>query len=113
MDEDNLYSRQQFVESCDGPGPSTSGCPGTHLTPAYFRLGLDEFELPEEVRGMARDFTGSTESAPFGDEEHANELVDEVCKWILGEEPSRPAHWKATQATTRLVSPELTGTRSK
>ena len=103
FDEDNLDSSEQFAQSCDGPGPTTSGLPGTHLTPVYFKVGFDG--LPEETRDMAKEFAGGYESASFGDEQYMNELVDEVSNWILGKGPSRPAHWQGTAAE----APRLTG----
>ena len=108
FDDDDLDTSQQFVESCNGVGPRASGLPGNHLTPVYFKLGLDNLEdIPEETKGMAREFMGGFESASFGDENHMNELVEEVSNWILGKEPSRPPHWKST---TPLDAPKLTGT---
>ena len=87
FDEDNLDSTPSFVRACQGEGPTVSHLPGTHLTPVYFKLGIDE--LPEEARDIAREATGGFESASFGNEEELNELVDEVSNWILGRPTSR------------------------
>jgi len=106
FDNDDLDSSEQFAQSCDGVGPTTSGLPGTHLTPVYIRLGMDN--LPEETQQFseyAKEFTGGYESASFGDEETLNKLVDEVSNWVLGKDPSRPARWKTVQAE----APRLTG----
>lgn len=105
MDEDELDSSAAFVQSCDGAGPSTSGVTGTHLTPVYFKLGIDK--LPEEARDMAGEVSGF-QSVSFGDEGNMNELVQEVSNWILGKEPSRPAAWSES-ATGTTETPRLTG----
>jgi len=92
FDDDTLDNTQDFVNACDGSGPGVSCLPGTHLTPVYFRLGLDQ--LPEEMRDLSSEGLGGFVSASFGDEEELNALVDEVCGWILyGNPPSRPPKW--------------------
>lgn len=104
MDDDDLDSSQQFMQCCEkGPGPTLSGVPGTHLTPVYFKFGVDSF--PEETRGMSREILGGLESASLGDEGSLNDLVDEVSSWILGKPPSRPPHWQAGKG----AAPRLTG----
>jgi hypothetical protein len=97
FDEDNLDNSKEFVDNCTGgPGPSASGLPGGHLSPVYFKLGFDDLEdVPEELKGMAKEAAGGFESASFGDEEALNDLVDEVCAWILGKGPSRGPSWDA------------------
>jgi hypothetical protein len=97
FDEDNLDNSKEFVENCSmGGGPSASGLPGGHLSPVYFKLGFDELEdVPEELKEMAKEAAGGFESASFGDEEALNDLVDEVCDWILGKGPSRGPNWDA------------------
>jgi hypothetical protein len=97
FDDDNLDSSQEFVGACDGPGPSVSGLPGSHLTPVYFKFGLDE--LPEETRSMAKEATRGLESAFFGNEEELNALVHEVVAWIKGSMPSRSPKWTAERRT--------------
>lgn len=87
FDDDTLDNTQEFKGACQGFGPAISELPGTHLTPVYFKFGLDE--LPEEARGVAKGVTGGIESASFGNEEELSALVDEVCDWILGKGPSR------------------------
>jgi len=101
FDDDNLDSSESFVEMCQSTGPQVSGLPGSHLTPVYFKLGLDE--LPEEAREMAREGLGGFESASFGNEEELNTLVDEVCDWILGKGPSRKPKWQTER-------PQIAGT---
>lgn len=94
FDEDALDSSRSFVENCQGEGPSLSGLPGNHLTPVYFKLGLNDLDLPEEAREMAAEATGGITSASFGNEDELNTLVDEVCNWILGKGPSRGPNWE-------------------
>lgn len=97
FDDDDIDTSEKFIGCCNGPGPQASGLPGNHLTPVYFKFGLDSLEdMPEETRGMARDFMGGFESASFGDEDHMNELVEEVSSWILGKDPGRPPRWKSS-----------------
>jgi hypothetical protein len=99
FDEDTLDSTEDFTSSCQGLGPEVSELPGTHLTPVYFKFGLDE--LPEEARGIASNAMGGINSASFGNEEELNAIVNEVCDWILGKKPSR-----------RAEQPRLTGMAS-
>lgn len=110
FDEDNLDSSKAFMDNCSGgPGPSASGLPGGHLTPVYFKFGLDNLDLgdiPPEAMGMAKDAMGGFESASFGEEGALNELVDEVCSWILGKPPSRGPKW---DAEARNELPKLAG----
>jgi hypothetical protein len=97
FDEDNLDNSKEFVDNCmGGPGPSASGLPGGHLSPVYFKLGFNDLEdVPEDLKDMAKEAAGGFESASFGDEEALNDLVDEVCDWILGKGPSRGPRWDA------------------
>lgn len=95
FDNDKLDSTDSFVQACQGgAGPHLSGLPGGHLTPVYFRFGLDE--LPEETRDKVRGAKGETsfESVSFGDEKELDTLVEEVCGWILGRPPSRGPAWQ-------------------
>jgi hypothetical protein len=101
FDEDTLDSSEDFTSNCQGLGPEVSQLQGTHLTPVYFKFGLDELELPEEARGMASSAMGGVTSASFGNEEELNGIVTEVCDWILGKKPSR-----------RSEQPKLSGTVS-
>jgi hypothetical protein len=48
FDEDNLDDSKEFLENCSGgPRLSTSGLPGGHLAPVYFKLGVDDLDLDE------------------------------------------------------------------
>jgi hypothetical protein len=103
FDDDTLDSTEDFTTACQGLGPSVSELPGTHLTPVYFKFGLEE--LPEEARGVARSAMGGIESASFGNEEELNALVDEVCDWILGKGPSRRPQEQPRLTGTVLDNP--------
>lgn len=111
FDEDNLDNAKEFMENCSGgPGPSASGLTGGHLAPIYFKLGLDDLDLgddvPPEAQEMAKEAMGGFESASFGDEQALNELVDEICDWILGKGPKRGPQW---EAPARNEPPRLAG----
>jgi hypothetical protein len=110
FDEDNLDNSNEFADNCSGgPGPSASGLPGGHLAPVYFKLDFDDFDLgdvPPEAREMAKEAMGGFQRASFGDEQALNELVDEVCSWILGAKPKRGPQW---EAAARNEPPRLAG----
>jgi hypothetical protein len=109
FDEDTLDNSKEFVQSCSGGrGPTSSGLPGGHLAPVYFKFGWDDLEindLPPGTKDMAREAMGGFQSASFGNEEDLNALVDEVCNWILGKPPKRGPIW---DANTRRDTPRLT-----
>lgn len=96
FDDDTLENSFDFVKACEGKGPSVSGLPGTHLTPVFFKLGLDD--LPNEARDLAREATRGVESASFGNEGELNDLVNEIVSWIKGKPPSRAPKWGVEQA---------------
>merc|ERR1712232_263212 len=110
FDQDNLDNSKEFMENCSGEGGLTaSGLPGGHLAPVYFKLALDELELdnvPPDAKEMAKEAIGGFESASFGDEPALNELVEEICNWILGKEPTRAPQW---QSAERNEPPKLAG----
>jgi hypothetical protein len=111
FDKDNLDNSKEFVDNCSGgPGPSASGLPGGHLAPVYFKLAIDDMDLdsslPPEAQQMAKEAIGGFEAASFGDEEALNELVTEVCAWILGKPPTRGPQWGSA---ARNEPPQLTG----
>jgi Protein of unknown function (DUF1350) len=71
-----------------------SGLPGTHLTPVYFKFGIEDLpDLPTEAQEMAREAMNGFRSASFGNEEELDVLVSEVCDWIMGKGPSRKPLW--------------------
>jgi Protein of unknown function (DUF1350) len=96
FDDDVLENTQEAVAACGGI-PTVSGLPGTHLTPVYFKLGLEDLELPDDAKEMARDAMGGFRNVSFGNDEELEILVSEVCNWILGENPSRQPKWKQEQ----------------
>jgi hypothetical protein len=112
FDKDNLDNSKEFVDNCSGgrPGPSASGLPGGHLAPVYFKLAIDDMDLdstlPPEAQEMAKEAIGGFNSASFGDEEALNELVTEVCAWILGKSPTREPQW---ESAARNEQPKLSG----
>ena len=93
FDDDTLDSSRSFVEDCQGSGPSASALPGNHLTPVYFQLGLDDLDVTDELKGMAEE-AGGLSSASFGNEQELEALVNEVCGWIKGQNPSREPRWE-------------------
>jgi hypothetical protein len=88
--DDTLDSTSDFVASC-GDIVTVSGLPGSHLTPVFLQLKLEEYmtELPEEAREMASQAMDGFQGASFGNEEELNILVDEICAFVLGKPPSR------------------------
>uniref|UniRef100_A0A7S1BL22 Uncharacterized protein n=1 Tax=Corethron hystrix TaxID=216773 RepID=A0A7S1BL22_9STRA len=79
----------------DGKVVSVSRLPGGHLTPVYFKLDLDSFDIPEEAKTLidlaaGRPNGNSIEdlNASFGDEEKLDATVDEVVQWLEGKGPS-------------------------
>ena len=102
FDDDDLDCSKEFLENCAGSEsskPSASGLPGTHLAPVYFKLTLDDIDdIPEEARSMAGDAMGGFQSASFGEESDLENLVDEICGWILGKGPTRSPTWGKTGA---------------
>jgi Protein of unknown function (DUF1350) len=107
FDDDQLDNTQQFVYSAQSD-VAVSGLPGTHLAPVYFKLSLDEIlsgdavaaagvgvggTFPPEARDIAKEAMGGFESASFGNEQHLNGLVDEICDWIKGKDVSRIPTW--------------------
>jgi len=101
FDDDELDCSRSFVTICKqsgGNGPSVSSLPGTHLTPVYLKLGVDELDLPEDARYIADEFTGGFRGASFGDENNLNTAVDEICGWVLGKPPSREPNWESENA---------------
>lgn len=97
FDEDMLQSTLEFVDACAGIGADVSELKGTHLTPVYFELGLDQ--IPDvEIRNQAREAMGGLERASYGNEEELNDLVDEICSWVLGNPPSKRPVWQSEPA---------------
>jgi hypothetical protein len=85
FDDDELDSCKSFLK-CFDKGPSVSYLPGTHLTPVFLKVGVED--LPDEAREMASAVSGGFQNASFGNEDELNQLVNEVSNWMLGQGPS-------------------------
>ena len=99
FDDDGLDSSEGFLNACQeagGDGPKVSGLEGSHLGPVYINLNLDDLDLPDEARGIAGEMSGGFQGASFGDETVMQGAVNEVCNWVLGKQPTRPARSSAT-----------------
>jgi hypothetical protein len=110
FDDDDLDSSTRFLSCFDDEGeddgkPSVSKLPGTHLTPVFLKLGVDD--LPEEAREMAGAVTGGFQNASFGNEEVLNTLVEEVSDWMLGKSPSSPAKRSGHKLIAGVVDAEI------
>lgn len=91
FDDDDLDSSKRFLDCFEEggePALSISNLPGTHLSPVFLKLGVDDLDLPEEARVMADAATGGFQNASFGNEEVLDILVEEVSDWMLGKSPS-------------------------
>eukprot|EP00581_Thalassiosira_minuscula_P017406 CAMPEP_0183731660 /NCGR_PEP_ID=MMETSP0737-20130205/36079_1 /TAXON_ID=385413 /ORGANISM="Thalassiosira miniscula, Strain CCMP1093" /LENGTH=434 /DNA_ID=CAMNT_0025964449 /DNA_START=202 /DNA_END=1506 /DNA_ORIENTATION=+ len=88
FENDDLDSTRRFIECFeeDTAVPTVSYLPGTHLTPVYLKLGVDD--LPDEARDVASQVTGGFKNASFGDEDALDTLVEEVTDWMLGKSPN-------------------------
>lgn len=94
FDNDDLDSTARFLSCFDdksGSGaarPTISYLPGTHLTPVYLRLGLDDILFDDATRGVVNQVTGGFQNASFGSETDLDTLVKEVSNWMLGNDPN-------------------------
>jgi hypothetical protein len=114
FDDDNLDSSARFIQCFEGVDngeedkkPSITNLPGTHLTPIYLRLGLDDLDLPEEAREMTGAVTGGFQNASFGDEALLDALVEEVSNWMLGKPPSNPKRSSGKKLIAGVVDAEI------
>jgi len=104
FDEDGLDCSERLLECCQSSegasmttAPTVSGLPGTHLTPVFLKLGVDDLDgVPDEAKEMAGEVIGF-ESASFGNEQDLNGLVREVCSWVTGKAATRGPKWGATR----------------
>jgi hypothetical protein len=90
FDDDTLDSTPDFVSSC-GDTVEISGLPGNHLTPVFLKLQVDDLmtDFSPEAKEIASKAMDGLKGVSFGNEEELNELVEEVCNFILGKPPSR------------------------
>ena len=94
--DDELDSTGRFVDCFRSGATEVSLLPGSHLTPVFLRLGIDDF--PEEARDMASQTSGGFQNISFGDEDLLDQLVDEVSNWMLGKPPTRSADFSSSVA---------------
>ena len=117
FDEDNLDNSADFVNACNSEEVSSSlavsGLDGSHLTPVYLKLDINDFDIPDEAQYVVSDFTNNIQQVSFGDEEKMKAAAKEVCDWILGKSPSRPPIWNKSQQrkynyeSTRRIEPGI------
>eukprot|EP00574_Skeletonema_japonicum_P006716 CAMPEP_0201716306 /NCGR_PEP_ID=MMETSP0593-20130828/2324_1 /ASSEMBLY_ACC=CAM_ASM_000672 /TAXON_ID=267983 /ORGANISM="Skeletonema japonicum, Strain CCMP2506" /LENGTH=421 /DNA_ID=CAMNT_0048206091 /DNA_START=28 /DNA_END=1289 /DNA_ORIENTATION=- len=102
FDDDDLDSSTRFLNCFEeGEEPvSVSNLPGTHLSPVFLKLGVDDLDLPEEARVMADAATGGFQNASFGNEEVLDTLVKEVSDWMLGKSPSSSSSSSSSSNTS-------------
>ena len=98
--DDALDSSTSFVQACQAAneshevsntgtaalGPAVRRLPGRHLTPVYFKLGLDDLSV--DAQDYAREKLGGFESVSFGNEQEVQALVDKVSSFVLGQDPT-------------------------
>lgn len=105
FEDDELDSSEGFLNACERAstsGPAISRLKGSHLSPVYVKLGLDDLEIAEEVKPFVNEASGGFQSASFGDEDCMNGAVNEVCDWIMGKAPNDPALLTAKSTAKEL-----------
>jgi len=107
FDDDDLDSSTRFLNCFDEGEPSVSKLPGTHLSPVFLKLGVDDLDLPEEARVMADAATGGFQNASFGNEEVLDTLVEEVSDWMLGKSPRSPSQRSGQKLIAGVVDAEI------
>ncbi|KAL7471755.1 hypothetical protein ACHAXS_012043 [Conticribra weissflogii] len=109
FDDDNLDSSERFSACFFGNNadtlPVVSYLPGSHLTPVYLKLGVDD--LPDEAKDIANQVSGGFQNASFGNEDELNSLVDEVVGWMMGKGPSRTSGGRGTKNVAGLIDAEI------
>jgi len=109
FDDDNLDSSERFSACFVGNDaealPTVSYLPGSHLTPVYLRLGVDD--LPNEAKDIASQVSGGFQNASFGNEEELNSLVEEVVGWMMGKGPSRTRSGRGSKKVAGLIDAEI------
>lgn len=128
FDDDDLDNTYDFINACPSDSPSSIGSdfddnnygnensykkslsvsnlPGTHLTPVYLKIAIDDFDIPQEAQYAVSDFTNNVQQISFGSENQMNQAALEVCDWILGKRPSRTTtKSQRTSRTMMQISP--------
>jgi len=111
FDDDGIDDGEGFVaairDNNEGLNGSVdaSGLPGSHLTPVYLQLGvndvlrgvggdINEMLSPDQIKDYVESALGGFKEASFGNEEELDMLVSEVVRWMLGKAPTRsPGGW--------------------
>jgi len=93
MDDDNLDTSQDVLDAVGRGVVSVSKLPGTHLSPVFLKLSLDDVlsEVETDVGGPdVRDLLNQSgyQNASFGDEKDLDVLVQEVVDFVMGKSPS-------------------------
>jgi hypothetical protein len=84
FDQDSLDCSEMFLQACRSSGMSTISIPGTHLTPAYIELYLNETEsLGGYNEPWMSSLLGGWRAVSFGNETQTKLLIDVVSKCIL------------------------------
>jgi len=102
VDNDSLDTSQDVLETV-GRKVEVSNLSGTHLSPVYIKLSLDDLlnEIDEttpdggpNVRDFignqeaASSFTGGYQGASFGEEQDVDVLVQQVVDFVMGKPPT-------------------------
>mmetsp|Transcript_20066 Transcript_20066/g.29775 ORF Transcript_20066/g.29775 Transcript_20066/m.29775 type:complete len:413 (-) Transcript_20066:30-1268(-) len=95
MDDDTLDTSQNMIDAVDTV--TVSNLPGTHLSPVYVKLSLEDVmkqgggiaaDIDPEISDFIKQEVGY-QSASFGNEEDLNCLVEEIVGYIYGKPPSK------------------------
>lgn len=114
FDDDTLDSAESLLDSIANTndrncGPPVSGLPGTHLTPVYLKLGLENLDLEDNVREMADQVSDGFQGASFGSEPELDSLVEEIYGWIVGKGVSRSPAWRGGSSASNSRQRVITG----
>mmetsp|Transcript_20263 Transcript_20263/g.30831 ORF Transcript_20263/g.30831 Transcript_20263/m.30831 type:complete len:255 (+) Transcript_20263:254-1018(+) len=99
--EEDALDGSRDVYNMFGGKLAVSRVPGTHLTPVYWKFNVDG--LPQEAKTILSE-ASSFRGASFGNEEELDGLVEEVCNWIEGKEPSQIPSWASSSCPPRLTT---------
>lgn len=92
FDDDQLDCSDslRFGEDDDGADQlEVAGLPGSHLTPVFLTLGLEDLDLDENVRSVADAASDGFRRASLGSEDELDGLVEELYGWIVGKSATR------------------------